>query len=107
MADLSQVPGILNLSLARGDDLPLVCDFDFALTGGYSFSSQVDFQDGTSLAIPVSGTFLVSGVLTAYFMDTDDWAIGDHNWYLRWVVGGSGNGRKILAGEFKLVPYEE
>jgi len=105
MADLDQIPGELNLKATQGDDLILVTDFNIGLTGGYSFTSAIEVNDGTTVSIAVSGTFLVSGVLTAYFTDTILSAlnVGDHKWYLMWVKGDVS--RKVLAGEFKLIQF--
>ena len=105
MADLYQIPGELNLHLTQGDDAIVVYDFDIVLTGGYSFSSLIEINDGTEVSVAVSGTYLASGVITAYFTDAilEPIPVGDHKWYLMWTI--SENSRRVLGGKFELVQF--
>ncbi len=109
MADVTQIPGSLNIKIAQGDDLSILLDFDINLTG-YTFTSVVAESDGTTTTITVVETDLSSGQITLTMTDTLSAALSVtednsfHSWYLDRT--NAGNQRRYLAGDFEVIKYK-
>lgn len=105
MADFSQVPGELNISVGLGDDLVLNLDFDIDLTG-YTFSANVVSEfDGSQTAFSYSTVNLSLGQFQLTLTDSQITTLGKavHKWYL---VGSIGSlSRRYLAGNFEIKTY--
>ncbi len=103
MANLTNVPGELNIKTTR-DDFSVTLDFSIALTG-YTFAAYIVPKNvGTPVAMTVTAVDLSAGqikltvddaVLAALSLDT-------HYWYLKWTDTDT-NVRRVLAGDFQLV----
>jgi hypothetical protein len=102
MADLTQIPGTLNIKTTAVDDLSFLLDFDVVLTG-YTFSSKVVANSLTS--ITVTDTDLSAGKITLSLTDVQLTAIGTGSflWYLDWTTGTTT--RRVLAGTFTIQNY--
>ena len=109
MADVTQIPGSLNIKMAQGDDLSILVDFDIDLTG-YTFESKVVETDGTEVVITVTETDLSAGQVTLEMTDTLSTALTltdtgtFHSWYLDRTDAGSR--RRYLAGNFEVIKYK-
>ena len=109
MADITQIPGRLNIKLAQGDDLSILLDFSIDLTG-YTWESKVVETDGTETVITVAETSLSDGQITLTMTDTLSSAISAtgnstyHSWYLDRTNAGSQ--RRYLSGDFEVIKYK-
>ena len=109
MANVTQVPGSLNIKLAQGDDLSILLDFDIDLTG-YTFESKVVETNGDLTTITVVETNLSTGQITITMTDTLSDALSItadetfHSWYLDRT--NAGNQRRYLAGDFEVIKYK-
>ena len=109
MAEVTQVPGALDIKIAQGDDLSILLDFDIDLTG-YTFEAKVDETDAGTTVITVVETDLSAGQITLTMTDTLSAAIEittdrtPHQWYLDRTNAGSQ--RRYLAGDFKVIEYK-
>ena len=109
MANVTQIPGRLNIKIAQGDDLSILLDFDISLTG-FNFTSKVVETDGTTTTISVADTNLGAGQITISISDTLTAAISAtedesfHSWYLDRTDAGSQ--RRYLAGDFEVIKYK-
>ena len=102
MANLTQTPGELNIKTTR-DNFSMLVDFDISLTG-YTFDAAIVHKGSdVKSALTVTNTNLASGQITISADDSALLAIplDKHFWYLRWT-DGSGNVRRVLAGDFEL-----
>lgn len=101
MADITQVPGVLNITTTQGDDLSILLDFDITLTS-YTFSSKIKRAD-TLYTITVVNTDLSTGKITLTASNTllETIPNGEYSWYLDWVTDASVN-RRVLSGKFVL-----
>lgn len=106
MAEVTQIPGKLDIVLAQGDDMSILVDFDIVLTG-YTFSSAVQETDGNTTTITVVETDLASGQVTLTMTDTLSGAIepGTHKWYLDRT--DTDNQRRYLAGDFIIIEHKQ
>jgi hypothetical protein len=104
MATVSQLPGVLNISLVRGDEFSTLVDFDVALTG-YTFSAQVySVLTGETLATPtVTAVNLATGQVNVSLQEsqTASMRAGTYGWRLVWVAPGSAQ-RTALEGVFEV-----
>ena len=109
MADVTQVPGRLNIKLTQGDDLSILLDFDISLTG-YTFTANVIETNADSTTITVVETDLSNGQITLTMTDTLSALLtitednSFHSWYLDRT--NAGNQRRYLAGDFEVVKYK-
>lgn len=103
MADLTEIPGELNIKWTVGSDFSKLLDFDIVLTG-YTFSAKV-VHASTTTDITVANTDLSVGQITLSLTDAQIDAIGAgvHKWYLTWTTGTTS--RRVLAGDFEIVNY--
>ena len=108
MAEVTQVAGVLDIKINKGDDVSLLLDFDIDLTG-YTFESKVVESDGTETVFTVADTDLSAGQITLTMTDTLSDAIAattdrtPHQWYVDRT--NAGNQRRYLAGDFEVVDY--
>ena len=105
MAEVTQIPGRLDIQLAQGDDMSLLVDFDIDLTG-YTFESKVVEADETETVITVVETDLSTGKITITLSDTDSALISaaKHSWFLDRT--NAGNQRRQLAGNFEVIKFK-
>lgn len=109
MAEVTQVAGVLDIKINKGDDVSILLDFDIDLTG-YTFESKVDETDGGNTTITVVETNLATGQITLTMTDTLSDAIDatedrpPHQWYLDRT--NAGNQRRYLAGDFEVIEYK-
>lgn len=103
MATLTKVPGELNIKTTR-DDFSITITFSISVSA-YTFAAYVVPKNG---AAPVAMTVSKVG-LTEYQvkLSLDDSVLAampfdTHFWYLKWT-DGSGDVRRVLAGDFQLV----
>lgn len=109
MPDYSQLPGVLNLFLVRGDEMPFAATFNLDLTG-YTLSSAV-INEATQ-AVVATPTFSMAtatsnGVTTSTvsftLTETQTAALATttrYRWYFRWV-SPAGVTRTVLAGSVR------
>ena len=103
MANLTQTAGELNIKTTR-DNFSMLATFNISLTG-YTFEAYIVHKNSdVNSALTVTNTNLASGQITISADDSVLAAIplDKHFWYLRWT-DGSGNVRRVLAGDFELV----
>lgn len=109
MANVTQIPGSLNIKIAQGDDLSILLDFDISLTG-YTFESKVIETNGDETTITVTDTDLSAGQITLSMTDTLTALLSTtleeafHSWYLDRT--NAGNQRRYLAGDFEVIKYK-
>lgn len=101
MADITQLPGNLNIATTIYDDLSILLDFNIALTG-YTFSSKI-VKDGAETTITVTNTSLATGQITLSVANTVLAGVGagNHDWYLSWITNTAVD-RRVLIGKFTL-----
>ena len=105
MADFTQVPGVMNITTTRDDDVPLVLEWKDSgglpmnLTG-YTFVAAIDGPTDSTLT--VTSVDLPNGKISISFPKTvlSTYLDGVYSWYLNWTVGGMS--RKALYGKFTL-----
>jgi hypothetical protein len=105
MADFTQIPGELNITVAHDDDFLFFLDFDIDLTG-YSFVSKIiTAVTNTPISMTVNNVDLPNGQISIALDATkmSKLALTVHHWYLDWSV--SGKTRRVLAGTFTVVDY--
>lgn len=106
MADFTQTPAELNVTVSSGDDLLLSLEFSIDLTG-YTFLSNIVVFGGTSVEeINVTEIDLVSGRidLSVGKATIESIGAGTHSWYLTWSTPlPTSTSRKVIAGKFKVV----
>lgn len=103
MATFTQLPGTLDLSFVKGDEINFAVDFDVDLTG-YTLEAAI-YNSGvaaaTVVATPtITATSLTNGQLGIGLTETQTNALaagGRFRWYLRWVTPGNVT-RTVLAG---------
>ena len=102
MADITQLPGNLNISTTIHDDFSFLLDFSIVLTG-YTFSAKIVSNTGTETALTVTATDLSTGQITLSTTDVVLTAIGagQHSWYLQWIAPTAID-RRVLSGSFIL-----
>lgn len=115
MADFEQVPGTLNITTTRDDDLSIGLTWSgpsgTALPlAGYTFETGVEILNGSSTVV-YNGTVTVTdapnGIIVVGFPKTTLAKIidGVHSWYLTWTTGGVS--RRVLNGYFILQTKKE
>ena len=104
MVAITQIAGIVNITITQGGDWSVLVDFDIDLTG-YTFESKVEESDGTLNEILVTNTDLSAGQITLSMTDTktNDLSLDTHKWYLDRT--NAGEQRRYLAGTFKVIEY--
>lgn len=103
MAAFTQLPGTLDLSFVKGDEVNFAVDFDVNLTG-YQLEAAI-YNSGTPAATVVatptiSATSLTNGQLGIGLTEAQTAALaagGRFRWYLRWVTPGNVT-RTVIAG---------
>ena len=105
MAEVTQIPGRLDIQLAQGDDMSILLDFDIDLTG-YTFESKVVEADETETVITVVETDLSNGQITLTLSDTLSAliSVATHSWFLDRTNAGSQ--RRQLAGDFEVIKFK-
>ena len=103
MATWTQLPGTLDLSLVKGDEVNFAVDFDANLTG-YTLEAAIynaSTPAATVVATPaISVTSLANGQLGIGLTETQTNALaagGRFRWYLRWVSPGNVT-RTVISG---------
>lgn len=85
-----QTPGVLNLSLTRGDDFAALIDLSIAITG-YAVTASVTSLVTGAEAVPFTVTIpsAANGQLNIALTDTQTAALprGTYGWNLKWVDG--------------------
>jgi len=96
----SQLPGVLNLDVVRGDSVSVDIDFDVSVSGYTVASSLVSLVAGQSLgAIPTNITSAANGLVTVSMTPeyTSGLAAGTYAWDFSWQTPES-EARKVLTG---------
>jgi hypothetical protein len=105
MATVSTLPGTLNITIKRGDELSQLLDFSIALTG-YTFSAEVvSAITYATVATPtVSAVNLSTGQLNLAMSESQTSAIdpGSYLWRLIWTAPGTVR-RTALEGVLEVV----
>lgn len=120
MAELTQLPGELNLRLVQGDELNVDCDFDVNITG-YTITNSVYVTNVYAAGGGGSGfVTTVGATVTTFGQTVTNAATGQiklgltedksallspaigYRWYLRWV-DTSGVTRTVLSGTITTV----
>lgn len=120
MAELTQLPGELNLRLVQGDELNVDCDFDVNVTG-YTITNSVYVTNVYASGGGGSGfVTTVGATVTTFGQTVTNAAAGQirlglpedksallspaigYRWYLRWV-DTSGVTRTVLSGTITTV----
>ena len=101
MADLQQIPGVLNITVTAIDDMSIALDF-YASLVGYTFTAFVQ-SASASTAITVTAADLAAGQLTLSLTNSQltTIGVGYHKWYLAWNTGTLD--RRVLAGNFTIL----
>jgi hypothetical protein len=96
----SQLPGLLNLGFAQGEDFSFVCDFDISLVGYTVESKVVSAQYGDTVVVPTTTvTNDAEGLVSVSFTSEQTSAIppGTYRWQMAWTAPGDIY-RQVLAG---------
>jgi hypothetical protein len=105
MANVSTLPGTLNVTVKRGDELAQLIDFSVDLTG-YTFEAEVvSAITGASVAeLTVSAVDLEDGQVNLALSEADSSGIapGSYLWRLVWTAPGTVR-RTALEGIFEVV----
>ena len=105
MATVSTTPGVLNVTVKRGDELSQLLDFSIVLTG-YTFASEVvSAVTGATLATPtVTAVNLATGQvnLSMTEIQTSSLAAGSYLWRLIWTAPGTVR-RTALEGILEVI----
>lgn len=104
MGTYNQLPGLLNLSLRRGDSFGTTVDFDVSLashTVASYLSSPITGQ--TTGTMTASITNSTAGVVAISMTDlqTSSLRVGTHGWRLEWTAPG-GVKRTVLSGHMEV-----
>jgi hypothetical protein len=105
MADFQQVPGVLNITTTRDDDVTLILTWKDAnslpmdLTG-YTFVAEIDGT--TNSILTVTNTDLVNGIISVVIPKTvlAAYIDGIYGWHLTRTIAGLS--RRVLYGNFTL-----
>ncbi len=100
MSAYSQLPGLLNLAMRRGDTFSTTVDFDVDLSGHTVTAAVVSPITGaTTSTIVTSVAAGTAGVVSLSMSDVQTSAVpvGTHGWRLEWVTPG-GYRRTVLSG---------
>jgi hypothetical protein len=105
MSTYSQVPGVLNFTVKRGDDFTTIVDFDIPLTGYTTTSfvtSLVTGNEVTPIQTSISNGSL--GQVTVSMADTETAGLapGSYGWSLRWV-SPAGVTRNAIGGVLEVI----
>jgi hypothetical protein len=104
MGTYSQLPGLLNLSLRRGDSFGTTVDFDVSVAShtvaAYLTSPISGVTTGSMTASIANAT---AGVVSLSMTDTQTSAlrVGTHGWRLEWTAPG-GIKRTVLSGHVEV-----
>jgi hypothetical protein len=105
MATVSTLPGTLNLTIKRGDELSQLIDFSISLTG-YQFAAEVvSAITYATVATPtVSAVNLSAGQVNLAMSETQTSSIapGSYLWRLIWTAPGTVR-RTAIEGVLEVV----
>jgi hypothetical protein len=120
MAEFSQLPGELNLTLVAGDQLKVTCDFDVNITG-YTITNSIYVANVYAVGGAGAGSVTTVGATVTTFDQTVTNAASGHvlldlpenkssllspgvgyRWYLRWI-DDAGVTRTVLSGNVTAV----
>lgn len=105
MTTVSTLPGTLNVTVKRGDELAQLLDFSINLTG-YTFTAEVvSAVTGATMATPtVSNVNLATGQVNLGMTEeqTASLAAGSYLWRLVWTAPGTVR-RTALEGILEIV----
>ena len=97
MAEYTQIPGELDLKIARGDNLSIGLDFNLDLTG-YQFVASIK-KDTTTISMLVTTVDLAEGQINISLTGIQtNQLLENMTWRLRWTDPG-GAIRTILKGK--------
>jgi hypothetical protein len=109
MPDYSALPGVLNLSLVKGDEMEFTATFNANLTG-YTLSSQIinEATQANVAAPTITSTTATSNNVTTTtvkfsWTETQTGALSvttRYRWYFRWVTP-AGFTRTVLSGSVR------
>ena len=105
MAEVTQIPGTVDLEIAQGNDMSFLFTFDIDLTG-YTFEAKVDEADESETVITVVETDLSAGKVTITMASSLSSliSVATHNWFLDRTNVGSRE--RLLAGDFEVIKYK-
>lgn len=105
MATVSTLPGTLNVTVKRGDELSQLLDFSIALTS-YTFAAEVvSAVTGATLATPtVTAVNLATGQVNLAMTEvqTSSLSPGSYLWRLIWTAPGTVR-RTALEGILEVI----
>jgi len=104
-AQLTQTPGLLDITMTKGDNLAFNIDFNIDLTG-YTFVAKVVFSDKTTAPFTIVVSSYPNGILALSIDDSVSsiFPVGEMTWYFSWT-GPTPTFlvRKVLAGKFTVI----
>lgn len=108
MATYTNLPGVLNIEVRRGDELGLTPDFNVSLSG-YTVSATVysvvtgDTAGTMSASLTTDGS---DGKVSLAMTETETAALaqGTYRWALTWIAPGS-VARMALTGALEVKPW--
>jgi hypothetical protein len=92
MPSYDQLPGTLNLSFVRGDDLSALIDFSITMTGYAVTAAIYSTVSGAEVqALTVTAVNAASGQFNISLTDTQTAALarGTYVWRMTWVEGNA------------------
>ena len=108
MGTYTNLPGVLNIEVRRGDELGLTPDFNIDLTG-YTVSAAVYSCVTNATAGTMSASLTTTGAdgkvsLAMTEAQTAALPQGTYRWALSWIAPGS-VGRMALTGALEVKPW--
>lgn len=106
MATFEQLPGELNLTIKRSEQIGIEVDFSIPLTGYTMSSSIVSLVSGDAVTSPTTTvTNAADGIVSVAMTETQTSALaaGTYRWYIDWIAPGDVY-RRVLGGFVEVTP---